>query len=146
MEWLGQGLSFGALLWGVPVCMSVHNAEEALGIDELLTLVGRLPPRLAGPLQRLAFAGGPRRFLAVAASLTLATWVLALLAAREEQPGLFGAVLVAVQAGLLLNAFVPHVFLSLWARRYTPGVATALLLNVPFGAFLMYRALDVGLF
>ncbi len=125
-------MSFEQLLWGVPLCMSAHNAEEALGIRELLTLVERLPPRVGTPLRRFAFAGSPRRFLA--------------LEVREEPPGSLGAALVCVQVGLFLNALVPHLLLSLWSRRYTPGVATALLLNVPFTPYLLYRAHRTDLF
>ncbi|MDP9383569.1 MAG: HXXEE domain-containing protein, partial [Chloroflexota bacterium] len=145
-DWRYRTLSFEQLLWGVPLCMSAHNAEEALGIRELLTLVERLPPRVGTPLRRFAFAGSPRRFLALAAPLTLATWLLAALAVREEPPGLLGAALVCVQVGLFLNALVPHLLLSLWSRRYTPGVATALLLNVPFTPYLLYRAHRTDLF
>lgn len=149
MSWLlerllDQGPGLRPLLWGVPLCMTAHNAEEALGIGELIGPVERFPPRLAG-VRRFVFLGGPRRFLIAAALLTLGTWAVAALATRgEAYDPLLGGILVAVQAGLLLNALVPHLLLSVWMRRYTPGVATALLLNVPFGIYLLHRALDAG--
>lgn len=66
--------------------------------------------------------------------------------AASPSPGSLGAALVCVQVGLFLNALVPHLLLSLWSRRYTPGVATALLLNVPFTPYLLYRAFGTDLF
>ena len=126
---------FELLLWGVPICMTVHNLEEALSARRFLDDTAGLRPGF-----RLSRPG----FLAVLAILSLTTWGVAAEAAREGPKSTWADVLVVVQAGLLLNALVPHLALSLRRRRYVPGLATALLLNVPFAAYLLWRRVASG--
>jgi hypothetical protein len=38
------------------------------------------------------------------------------------------------------NAVVPHLAVTLALRRYMPGTATGLLLNLPLGAYLLHEA------
>lgn len=116
-------LSTQLLLWGVPVCLTLHNLEEGLGVAELVPLL-----RGMFPWFRLT----ARAFLLALVALTAIVWMLALLLPAPER----SAMLLGVQAVLLFNAFVPHVWLSLRLRRYTPGVATAVLLVVPYSIYL----------
>jgi hypothetical protein len=42
---------------------------------------------------------------------------------------------------LAFNAFVPHLFSTIRFRIYSPGLATALLITLPFSFYLFRRAL-----
>lgn len=130
---LDQTLSFQRLLWGVPLCLAVHNVEEARRVGEFVGLTRRINPWIT--LEE-------RQFLALATSMTLAAVVLASRAAADDERST--TLLLWVQAGLFVNAFVPHLLLSVRLRRYTPGVATALLLNIPFTLYLFHRAFREG--
>jgi hypothetical protein len=37
-------LSLQQALWGVPLCLTIHNAEEALGVSDLVAQLRRLFP------------------------------------------------------------------------------------------------------
>jgi hypothetical protein len=45
---------------------------------------------------------------------------------------------------MVANAFVPHLVATIAARRYAPGTATAVLLNLPLGSLLLYQSLKNG--
>jgi hypothetical protein len=115
-------------LWLVPICMTVHNAEEALGAARFLADL-----RALFPWARLART---RVFVAALVLLTAATWAVAGLAAHDRGD-LWPAVLLGLQVALAANAFVPHLMLLAVLRRYSPGLLTAALLNLPIGAVLL---------
>lgn len=133
IRYLDRTLSFRRLLWGVPLCVAAHNLEEARRVGEFAGLTRRVNPWITL---------GERQFLVLAALMTLAVVALASRAAAGDER--CATLLLWVQAGLFVNAFVPHLLLSVRLRRYTPGVATAALLNIPFAFYLFHRTLDVG--
>ncbi len=47
-------------------------------------------------------------------------------------------------AMMVLNAFMPHLAATIALRRYAPGTLTALLLNLPFGLYLLCNNLVKG--
>ena len=40
---------------------------------------------------------------------------------------------------MLANVIVPHVIQSVMERAYTPGIATALAVNLPLNSYLLWR-------
>jgi hypothetical protein len=58
-------------------------------------------------------------------------------AARNFPAYLFAGYVLA----MTLNAIIPHLALTIVMRRYMPGTATALLLNLPFG--ILYLRLSL---
>lgn len=51
-------------------------------------------------------------------------------------------VLCGYALAMLLNVALPHLALTLTLRRYAPGLATALLFNLPASLLLLRAALD----
>jgi hypothetical protein len=85
---------------------------------------------------------GAFRFGAVV--LSVAVLVAALLASIGGAQS-FGAYFISGYAlTMVLNVFVPHVVATVALRVYAPGTATALLLNLPLGGWLVYRSLVEG--
>lgn len=123
------------LTWLFTVGVLLHNAEEAVW----------LPGWSAQALARRRFGYQPVgaaefRFATTAVSACL----MLIAAAASTAPA--GAPVNDVFAGfvgaMMINALVPHAALSIALRRYMPGTATAVLLNLPFGVLVLRDALS----
>jgi hypothetical protein len=113
-------------LWLFPVATAAHNLEEALWLPTWSRNAG-LP---LGPPGAFEFR------LAVVALTILA--VALTVGARRSGKWLPWA--AAYWVAMLLNVLFPHVLLTLVLGRYTPGVVTAVLLNLPVNSYLLFRA------
>ncbi|MFL5539451.1 MAG: HXXEE domain-containing protein [Longimicrobiaceae bacterium] len=118
-------------LLGVPVLLTLHNAEEALFFPRMLpTVAAHLPASLAGALptaQQMHVA------LAVATVVPWLVWLLG----RETRIGV--RILLLLQCVVLVNV-AWHVAAAAVLGGYTPGLATALAFNLPFSIYLLRRA------
>jgi hypothetical protein len=118
-------------LLGVPMLLTLHNAEEALFIPRMLPKVAALvPASLAGALPT---AEQMHVALAVATVVPWFVWLLG----RESQVGV--RILLLLQCLMLVNV-AWHVAAAIMLGGYTPGLATALALNLPFSIYLLRRA------
>lgn len=126
-------MSVSLLGWLFALGVAVHNAEEAW----LLPTWSRRPRRwLAG--------ASPRSFRFAALMLSVAVLAAAWMACAGG-PRSVGAYLIAGCAlAMVLNVVIPHAAASLMLRTYAPGTATAVLLNLPLGSWLIYRSLTEG--
>jgi hypothetical protein len=116
------------------VACLLHNGEEALTMPSWLAAEGAGLPLHPGPaLLRLLLL-----------LLTAAAFFLSWLCARRGPQSLAAYLCFGLICAMLLNVFVPHLPATLVLRRYTPGTATALLVNLPVMALLARRALDCG--
>ena len=135
-----------------PAVFALHNAEESATMarwarDQLPGLLEQaraaVPPELLPPggaelLARLQ-PPSPAQFYWAAALATIVPAILYWIAAARGPRSRWTTVAVWCQAIFLLNIFVPHLAASLVLRRYTPGVITAVLLNLPL-CWLLFRA------
>lgn len=126
-------MSLSLLGWLFAGGVLLHNLEEALLLPAWSLHAGRWHRPV-----------GPGKFRFAAAILTAlvfaATWL-----ASAGGPGSPGAYLLAGYAlAMALNALFPHLAASLLLRCYAPGTATALLLNLPMGGWLVRRSLAEG--
>jgi hypothetical protein len=122
------------VVWWIPILVLVHNLEEAIAAT-------RLWPVLSARLRDGAGVelGDPQGFYAALAIVTALPFaVVAWSTRRADRPGRVWAALL-VQAVMLLNVF-PHAFAAAALRSYSPGLATALVLNLPFSILLYRRA------
>ncbi len=121
-------------------------------VRDLPGLVGRLraavpPELLPPPTGELLARFQPPTAGAFAWSAALATvlpaiayWAGAARGPRSRWTTLAGW----LQAVFLVNVFVPHLAATLWLRRYTPGVASALLVNLPLSWVVLRAAVAEG--
>ncbi len=107
----------------------LHNAEEAL----FLPAWSRHADRWYRPVGAWEF-----RFAAVVLSLVLIAiaWLAVALGPRSVGAYLFLGFVFA----MAVNAIVPHLALTVVQRRYMPGTATGMLLNLPLGACVLREA------
>jgi hypothetical protein len=119
------------LLWLVPLLLTLHNLEEAVFMKGFL---GRFAASI--PILPAVTYG---QFLLALGLVTLAPYAFAASGPLERRSRAFLLVL-GTQMVVLVNV-VAHLAAALWVRGYAPGLATALLVNLPFSVFLFRRAL-----
>jgi hypothetical protein len=126
------------LLWLVPVFNTIHNAEEALLMPRLLEARNAaIPSRLHVLLPPIT----DRQLLISLAIVTAIPYIIALVCdlKRKRGPGVY--LLLGFQSVMLVNVLA-HVMMSILISGYAPGVATAVVLNLPFSIYLLLTAVN----
>lgn len=83
-----------------------------------------------------------RQFAIAVTFLTLGSILITYLGTRNPDNYLGAILVLAIQAILFVNAFVPHIVMTAKMRLYSPGLVTAVLINIPFTIILFVRALN----
>jgi len=126
-------MEFATAAWCFPVVIALHNLEEAIWLPAWSRAAGRWH----APVGAFEF----RFAIAVLTTLALA----ATLAAVGPAPTGWGTqALCGYAAAMLANVFVPHVAGTVALRRYVPGTASAVCLNLPVTLLLLANALREG--
>lgn len=134
MHTLTSSVPFSGIALVFAAAVTLHNIEEAVWLPGWSKTVGRL--------QRPV---DPFEFRFAVTVLTLLALVLAV-GCRIEPIAVFCRYSVSGYAlAMLLNVVFPHVAATIALRKYAPGLATALLLNLPVTVWLLHRAFDQDL-
>lgn len=129
-------ISKKALLWLVPVFVTVHNLEEALLMPAFLqTRNSSVPDPLRSLLPPITY----RQFLISLIIVTTMPYLIAWLGNLERERGRGVYLLLGLQVVMLFNVLA-HAAMSVAMRGYAPGVVTAFVLNLPFSIYLLSRA------
>jgi hypothetical protein len=123
------------LLWLVPIFLAIHNLEEAPGMERWSR---RLPIKLP-------FTITTRQFTIAVTFLTLAGFIVTYFCVNYLGSRTGFLLVLGIQMIMLFNAFIPHVAATIRYRMYSPGVITAIFINIPFSLYLFHRALDAGI-
>jgi hypothetical protein len=127
-------MTFRDLEWLFPIVVTLHNAEEAIGFPGW--------SREAGSRWHGSITSGTFRFAAaILALLAFAVTWMSLVSGRQT---VWTYLAFGYIAAMLANVPVPHVAATIALRRYVPGVATAVLLNLPVLTLLVVCALREG--
>lgn len=110
--------SAAALLLALAV--TAHNIEEMIW----------LPRFKPGPAPKVS----ARAFRFAASAIALIFWVVAIAVPNVPRAE---AIMAGFAVAMMFNAVVPHLALTAWLRRYSPGTATAWLAVVPAGLFML---------
>jgi hypothetical protein len=130
-------LSRRAVIWLVPALLALHNAEEAVMFPRYLPLVRERAPDWARPF---VTAVTYEQMLIALAVVTIGPLGIAIWAVARPRSAVAVWSVLLIQAVVLLNA-AAHVCSSLVILRgYSPGLATALVVNLPFSLYLLRRA------
>ncbi|MGC1175803.1 HXXEE domain-containing protein [Polaromonas sp.] len=123
-------MSLSLLGWLFALGVVVHNVEEAWLLPAWSARAGRWHVRVTPAVFRFAVT-------VLSVAVLAAAWL-----ASSGGPRSFGAYFIAGYAlAMALNALVPHLVATLALRRYAPGTATGVLLNLPLGSWLVCRSL-----
>jgi hypothetical protein len=126
-------MSFQSLLWFFPIVVTLHNVEEAIWFPEWTRRVRRWPAPVAPGVFRFAVA-----------VFTILAFAVTWLSARSGKQTVWTYLAFGYMVGVLANALIPHIALTLAMRRYMPGVATAVAVNLPVLSLLVVAAIREG--
>ena len=125
-----------ALVWLVPVFITIHNLEEALFMPAFLqTRNSSIPGFLRSLLPPITY----RQFLIALLIVTAIPYLIAWLASLERERSRGISLLLGLQVVMLFNVLA-HALMAAAMGGYAPGVITALLINLPFSVYLLRRA------
>jgi Protein of unknown function with HXXEE motif len=127
------------LVWGLPVAVLLHNAEEAAMVARYLPIVRA---RLPAAVQEMTPAA--EELYVALVVVTAIPAALALLARWPATSRLAVYGLLVVAAVLLVNV-VWHLGAAVWLGGYAPGVVTAVVINLPVAAVALSRSRHRGL-
>jgi hypothetical protein len=125
-------MGFRKLQWLFPLAVTIHNAEEAIWMPGWAAR-HQLPIQASPGVIRVALL-----------TLTGAAYVVTYLSARRGKQSLWSYLLFGGIVTMLANVFIPHIPASIIFRMYTPGVVTAVAVNLPVMSLLAARALREG--
>ena len=126
-------MSLAVLAWLFTLGVVAHNTEEALYLPAWSTTAGRW----YAPV-------GTREFAFAATMLSLVLVALAAAALSAGSQSIWAYLFTGYVFTMVANVFVPHALGTIALRRYIPGTATALLLNLPLGCLFLKQALAQG--
>jgi hypothetical protein len=126
-------MSFQSLLWFFPIAVTLHNVEEAIWFPEWTKRTRRWPVPVAPGVFRFAVA-----------VLTILAFAVTWLSARSGKQSVWTYLVFGCMVVTLANALVPHIALTIAMRRYMPGVATAVAINLPLLSLLVVAAIREG--
>jgi hypothetical protein len=127
-------MSFQKLQWIFPIAVTLHNSEEAIWFPAWWVRHAKEVPVHPG-------AGAFRFAVAV---LTVAAFVVTYLSDRKGKESVWAYLMFGSIVTVLANVLIPHIPAFLVFRSYTPGVVTAVLINLPVMGFLSIRAVREG--
>jgi hypothetical protein len=128
-----RSLDFREIEWLFPFVLTLHNAEEAIWLPEWSKRVGSWFRPVAP---------GVFRFAVVV--VTLLVYVLTWLSANSGKQSVWTYLVFGSIAVALVNVLIPHLAATIVQRSYMPGVATAVLLNLPVMSLLVVLAVREG--
>lgn len=124
-------MNFNLLIWLFAIAITIHNFEEAIWLPAWSKTAGRFHHPI-----------GIFEFRFAVTVLTLIAYIMAYLSMTGSK-GSIGAYLVSGYAlAMLLNVIFPHLIATLVMRRYAPGTATAIVLNLPITSMLLYQGFE----
>jgi hypothetical protein len=126
-------MSKRTLLWLVPILLTIHNLEEALLMPAFIEKRNASVP---GQLREIIPPVTYQQFLTALVIITVIPYLVALLWLNRAWAVYL---LVGLQVVMLINVCA-HTLMALFLRGYAPGLATALVINLPFSLYLMKRA------
>jgi hypothetical protein len=123
-------MPFQRMQWLFPIAVTLHNSEEAFC----------MPRWVSGHSGQLPFHPGAAKIRLALLLLTLAAFAVSYLSAQKGKRSVWAYLLFGYAAAVLVNVFVPHIPATLVFGEYTPGVVTAVLINLPVMSILLFKA------
>jgi hypothetical protein len=122
--------------WFVPFSITVHNIEEAFTLDPFLPVIKERLSKF-GPKDLVPT--WPQYRLALI-TVTLMPYVVAVLPIKASRR----LILMLVASTTMLINVIPHLAGSIIFRRYVPGLASSLLINLPSSLMSIFLAFRSG--
>jgi hypothetical protein len=117
--------------WLFPLVFALHNTEEALFFPAWSKFLGKFHKPV-----------GLFEFMFAIMALTSVSVVITILASLAGKQALPTYLFFALNLGLLVNAFCPHLLATIVQKQYCPGVFTGLLFVAPTTVYLLLYGFD----
>lgn len=125
-----------ALLWLVPLWITLHNLEELVTMPSALaSLPAKIPGWLESQFRLQSLIPTDRQFELMLLIVTVLPYLFACLGGVRRERGPRTWLLVGTQAVMLVNV-LSHLGMMLYSRGYVPGLITALAINLPFSLYV----------
>jgi len=122
---LSSHIAFTALV----VSFLIHNLEEAITIR-------RYP--VVNPFPAIQPASCSQFLVSV--SILSAVGLIAFgISMQTEKQSVYNFISTGLAATLLLNVFLPHLIVAIYTFYYTPGLVSAILLNLPLSLLVLAK-------
>ncbi len=124
-------MRFRKLQWLFPIAVTLHNGEEAIWMPGWATdHAAQLPVHPPSTISlRLALL-----------ILNIAAYVLTYMSWRAGPKTIWARLVFVYILVMLANVVVPHLPAAFWFHSYTPGIVTAVLINLPAMIYLAFLA------
>lgn len=139
---INELISIEMLIWSLPIIFLIHDGEEIVAVEKFLR-ANKERPELAKQARLINWDKNITIQFSFAVLLLGSVLMLITLFAIEDYDSkrelnmfFVGAVAVILLDGL------KHVAVSIAMKAYTPGLLTAALVEVPYGAYTVYRLFD----
>jgi uncharacterized protein with HXXEE motif len=134
IRWAGKAgaaiMRFQKLQWLFPIAVTLHNAEEAVS----------MPQWISAHRSQVPLHPGSGKIWLGLFLLTVAAFVVTYMCARNAKQSIWAYLLFGYVAAMLVNVFVPHIPATLVYGEYTPGVLTAIFVNLPVMSIVLFKA------
>lgn len=124
-------VEFKHVQWLFPAAVTVHNLEEFIW----------LPGFVSAHAAQLPWHVDPGAFRSALFVLTVAAWIITYLSWQSGQQSIWAYLLFGYTVAMVVNVFVPHVPAAIRFWGYSPGVVTAVVVNLPVMTWLLMLAL-----
>lgn len=132
-----------ALLWLVPLFITLHNIEELAGMRAVLPgLAGKLPAWVSQVLPSTWFPPTVHQFALMLLIVTALPYLFVMVGRRRPR-GPATMLLAATQTLMLINV-ASHLGSAAILGGYAPGMVTALVFNLPFSLYFFGSGLRQG--
>jgi hypothetical protein len=115
------GLTSRFFFTSLIISFILHNLEEAISICSY---------PVQSPVSFITPASCSQ-FLWAVSIITMAGITAYIFAMRTNKTAIYLFISTTLSVTLLFNVFVPHVLVAIYTLQYTPGLASAILLNLP---------------
>ncbi|NRD78055.1 HXXEE domain-containing protein [Bacillus sp. BRMEA1] len=144
MDWINSHLSLNSVIWLFLASFMVHDFEEIIFVESWMSKHYEKVSLVIPKLFRKGFESyrniKSSQFAAAVAIEFVIFIPTTILAADFHHYLLF----IGFNAVLMIHVFT-HLFQSLLLRMYTPGVATAVVVVLPYSIYLFYRQNQAGI-
>ena len=132
-------INFKLLVWLLFIVFLIHNLEELLSVSNWLKENINTIPSFLNSKIAIVIHYKFNIFIVIALSLaTLLPFIICIWANKTNNQQLTIFLLLTIAWVMMLNAF-QHIFNTLIMNEYTPGLITALLINLPFSIYFIHR-------
>jgi hypothetical protein len=122
-------MSLNLLLYLLPIAFALHNLEEALTMEKWSHANTN---RFFKPVKT-------KQFSTAVALFTVLGFFLVFLRNSYPSERVYLIVMGGFAGMLFLNVFFPHLAAAIALKKYTPGLVSAVLINLPLSLCLLFR-------